>query len=265
MIPITIDSLISDGALWRPSSDKYKSSDKAVPFLVPEIDGYLPSNGLPVGCFHEFISHGSQGVPIIIPLSVAANARIAESKQIILWLGQKNYLPTPFLLERLKIPTEQFLILSFTNTERTFWAIEQAIRSRSVAAVCIELKILPVLKKTAIQRRLEIAARESGATLICTDYAVKNKKSFPIIRWARSSWSIAPLVARAPAWNLTLEHYKGPVVVPHRWQIQLLEESEYGDDSKETFSSIVSAEFFSGDFNGGDLTGSAEQVRRTAG
>lgn len=254
-------------------------------FGIPKLDTQLPLGGLPTGNIHEFFTTSPvlapPILPRIIPCFLACNVAVQQASShhtatntyssttspsdhlpreltkelpYLLWIG-KNTWPSPFLLHQLlgaHFPSNEIerrcIFVDPPNQKIALWAIENALRTPSIAAVIASCASLSF----ATSRRFSLAARTYGTLgllLRSSSYIHETTSSYskwvvwpsalhtPGLNRARPSSSKlsssvltnAPLgdstkaSSTHPSWNISLQRIKGSMPHPAEWVIEARE------------------------------------------
>jgi protein ImuA len=158
---------------------------------LPAVDGYLNAAAVPRGAVHEIAGQagdeeqGAMGAGFLA-LSLKAGA----STGWIVWVTQQNDLYAPGLAA-FGLDLRRLILVSARCDAEVCWALEEALRSRSLAAVVAEVGVL-TLNAT---RRLQLAAEQAGIPCFLlrrwrTQQLARQQRAQPIAAVTR--WRIAP-------------------------------------------------------------------------
>jgi protein ImuA len=187
----------------------------ALPFGDPRVDGCLPTNGLPLGRWHEL---AGEGMDLETGVSAAAFgarvcSRLAARGQVV-WVLQREDLHAPGLAA-LGLPPHRLIYVSVRNDEEALAALEDALRTRGVAAAWGEIDRVDLVAG----RRLQLACEAKGATgfvlrrrLYGDRRAGREEGSAAATRWSVASAPSDPGEAPglgAPRWRVRLERCRG--------------------------------------------------------
>ncbi len=194
------------------------------------LGGHLTGNhrgGLRLDTFHDFSPERPVDIPSVSSLVLALLTRLpalqTNAGGDILWCRTANdareygqlYAPG---LAGIGLEPGRFIMVGLKNSRDFAFVLEEALRSKAIAAVVGEG---PPLSFTA-SRRLVLAAQEVGIPCITI-----NTGRDRVASAAATRWRIAPAVGpprtadpRGPgfaAWSLTLSRMRGGS--PHSWQV----------------------------------------------
>ena len=176
----------------------------------------FPNASFPLGAIHEFI------MPTPVE-SAASNGFIAgllksimQGKGVCVWIGQKLYPPA---LSYFGIEAHRFLFIELHNEKDRLWAMEEALKCPSLAAVVGELKELSF----TASRRLQLLVEQSLVTgfVMRTDPG-KLQTTASVARWKISTLSSQtadglPGIGE-PAWKVELLKIRNGK--PGHWQVR---------------------------------------------
>lgn len=156
---------------------------------LPPVDAYLGAT--PLGAVHEIAGHGGdeeQGAAgaAFLALSLKASAPAGW----IAWVMQENDLYAPGLAA-FGLDLRRLILVSAQRDAEVCWALEEALRSRSLAAAVAEIGALS-LNAT---RRLQLAAEQAGIPCFLlrrwrTQQLAQQQRAQPIAAVTR--WRISP-------------------------------------------------------------------------
>jgi protein ImuA len=184
---------------------------------LPSVDAYLRHAAVPLGAVHEIAGHGSdeeQGAAGASFLARALKANAAAGW--IAWVTQDADLYAPGLAA-FGLDLRRLILVSARRDAEVCWALEEALRSRSLSAVVGEIGVL-TLHAT---RRLQLAAEQAGIPCFLlrrwrTQELAQRQRAQPIAAVTR--WRIAPqLDPRSPDQSLATL----PELEPAQWRLDL--------------------------------------------
>ena len=141
-------------------------------FGDPDIDGFLPWNGLPKGALHEVVAEESGaatsfGAALIGRLSAGRGDR--SKPRPVLWCESGHVLDAGGIyvpgLARFGLDPERLILVRARRDEDALWAMEEGLRCGSLDAVLGELESISL----TAGRRLQLAAAASGGNGIPAD------------------------------------------------------------------------------------------------
>jgi protein ImuA len=198
----------------RPES---RASGALLSTGLPSIDAYLRDAAIPLGAVHEIAGHaadeeqGAAGAGFLA-LSLKASATAGW----IAWVTQDADLYAPGLAA-FGLDLRRLILVSTRRDAEVCWALEEALRSRSLAAVVGEVGVL-ALNTT---RRLQLAAEQAGIPCFLlrrwrTQELAQRQRAQPIAAVTR--WRIAPqLHQRVPDQVPAAQ----PELGPAHWRLDL--------------------------------------------
>ena len=181
------------------------------------IDAYLREAAVPFGAVHEIAGHGcdeEQGAAGAGFLALSLKASAAAGW--IAWITQDADLYAPGLAA-FGLDVRRLILVSARRDADVCWALEEALRSRSLGAVVGEVGIL-TLNAT---RRLQLAAEQAGVPCFLlrrwrTREIAAQQRAQPIAAVTR--WRVTPqLHAHAPNQQQSIM----PELEPAHWRLDL--------------------------------------------
>jgi protein ImuA len=158
---------------------------------LPPVDRYLSTASAPLGAVHEIAGQGDdeeQGAAGagFLALTLKASAPTGW----IAWITQENDLYAPGLAA-FGLDLRRLILVSARRDAEVCWALEEALRSRSLVAAVAEVGILS-LNAT---RRLQLAAEQAGIPCFLlrrwrTKELAQQQRAQPIAAVTR--WRISP-------------------------------------------------------------------------
>lgn len=180
----------------------------ALPFGVQDIDGHLPQGGLVAGALHEIAPCSLEDTPAALGFLAAclAGGRFCGPSLLVVASRFIKEFGVPYGhgLYGLGLDPGRLVVFEAKDHKAALWAVEEALRSRSLAAVAAVLTAGLDLKAS---RRLHLAAAASGTFLM----VLRPARAEPAGA-ALSRWRIAAAPARRDRFG-TFEH--------GRWQVTL--------------------------------------------
>lgn len=131
-----------------------------LPFALPTIDQALPGKGLPLAGLHEVAGVGPEEEDGAVAAAFLAGI-LARLKPVlpVLWCLAEGDLYGPGLAA-LGLDTGRLILAQAQHPREMLWAMEEGLRSPTLAAVVGELEALSL----PASRRLLLAAEASGVT-----------------------------------------------------------------------------------------------------
>ena len=178
----------------------------ALPFAAAAIDDALPWGGLARACLHEVGGDGGAG------FCAALLARFAGAGGTVLWCRRGRGLYAPGLAAFGLAPERLIVVRGRTDTE-VLWAMEEGLRSGSLAAVLGETGAAP----PTAARRLQLAAEAGGVTALLLRPVAKATPSPALTRWRVSPTPSTACGARI-RWKVELLRCRG--ARPRSWFVE---------------------------------------------
>jgi protein ImuA len=210
---------------------------RALSWGLGAIDLHLPGGGLALGALHEFAGEGADLEEA--SLAAAALARLIgrrlrhDLNGSVLWIGRQRDLYAR-ALPQAGLDPDRLLHLEVRRNADALWALEEALRCRSLSAVVGEVAALDLTQS----RRLQLATEKSGVPALIIRRggraaelrALAHQPSAALTRWRigpAPSVGVAapphPILPGPPCWRVELWRCRGGR--PATW---LIEEHEDG-------------------------------------
>ena len=150
---MSLDTLLDRADIWRGDHSSH-AVQKAMPTGFASLDEKLPGGGWPVGALTEILlpQEGIGELRLVMP----ALAQLSHEKRWVAWIAPPH-IPYAPALAAYGIDLSRTLIVRPRATTDGFWAVEQALRSGTCAAVLA----WPAGGDWQTLRRLQLAA-EAG-------------------------------------------------------------------------------------------------------
>lgn len=189
-----------------------------LPLAAPALAAALPGGGLALGALHEIIGAGpdEEDGAIAAAFAAALLARIARhAAGEILWCLAAADLYGPGLAAQGLAPS-RLVLARCRDDDEMLWAMEEGLRSPSLAAVLGEIGTLPLVAG----RRLQLAAEAGGVTAVllrrwrdaATAARQRATPSAAVTRWrvaAAPSQDTGEPGVGAPLWRVELLRCRG--------------------------------------------------------
>ena len=137
---VTLDALLASSAVWRARGGTETADPvtrACLPTGWPRLDAELPGGGWPLGTLIEFLlpEAGIGELSLLLPvLSRLTAGPLAAERRWLAWIAPPHA-PYPPAFAQRGIHAERLLFVTAGRTPDRLWAIEQALRSGSCAAV----------------------------------------------------------------------------------------------------------------------------------
>ncbi len=135
----SLDALLAGASVWRAREGIAAAQDAKAcrPSGWPKLDAELPGGGWPVGTLTELLlaEAGVGELSLLLPaLRGIACDTPATTRRWFAWIAPPHA-PYPPALAQGGIPPDRLLFIRATRMQDRLWAVEQALRSGSCAAV----------------------------------------------------------------------------------------------------------------------------------
>ena len=206
------------------------ASHGVISFGLPAIDAHLPAGGLAGGCVHEIAdgsgSHIGNGSATAFTAALAGRVQRLHRRPVV-WIApriaqrESLYAPglAPFGLDPAALIVVRTPARGRDGAAQALWAMEEALRTPAVGAVCAEIDAVDL----TASRRLQLAAEAGGAVGLLLRGAIGGAANStgdsalpPIASVTRWRVSAAPSGPAAPA-SLASSLPGAP-----RWRVELL-------------------------------------------
>jgi len=169
------------------------------------IEKAFPLQRFPTGAIHELISDQPEHAAATSGFIAAMLGKLIQQNAMMVWIGIKLSV-YPSALQIFKIPPHQVIFIPAGNSKQALWAMEEALKCESLAAVVGELKEISLTES----RRLQLAVEQSKVTgFIHRQHSKANSAIASVCRWR-----ITPIPS-------VLDDGMPGVGFP-RWNVQLL-------------------------------------------
>jgi protein ImuA len=213
-----------------PRMESVGGAARVRPLGLAAVDAHLPHGGLAVGALHEVAPQAHGDTPAAFGFLVALLARFqpitehdhaAKNKPVLLVASHRALAdhgrPHGHGLQQLGLDPARLILVETRNDQQTFWAVEEALRSRAPAAVGGAAARLDL--KTS--QRLHLAAGEAGLPLWLLRPARADDASAAATRWrigtAEAARDRFGLLART-RWRARLERCRNGR--PGEWLVE---------------------------------------------
>jgi len=168
------------------------------------LEAAFPENTFPTGAVHEFLSYASEEAAATNGFIAGLLGRLMQKSGACLWIGTHRTLFPP-ALKMFGINPERIIFIDLAGQKEALWAIEEALKCKTLSAVIGEL---PELSFTE-SRRLQLAVEQSHVTGFIHRHKPRTENTVACI----TRWKITPLASEA-------ENQMPGVALP-RWHVQL--------------------------------------------
>ena len=217
-----------------------------ISFGLAAVDAHLPAGGLARGCVHEITggsaSSSKNGSATAFAAALAGRAQRLHRPPVV-WIapriGQRESLYGPglaaFGLDPAALIVVRVPAPGRDGAAQALWAMEEALRTPAVGAVCAEIDALDL----TASRRLQLAAEAGGGFGLLLRGTVNRAAnsavppSASVTRWRvtaapsapASPASLAPSLPGATRWQVELLRVRGGR--PHHWLLEWRHDPTY--------------------------------------
>lgn len=161
----SLEDLLADPKIWRGRSNT-STGLKAQATGIASLDRRLPGGGWPLGALTEVVcdQYGLGELRLFIPALAAICRQPQDESRWLFWLAPP-FLPYAPALAAAGLDLGRILLVHPRQNDsvETLWAMEQALKSRSCAAV---LGWVHRATDATAKRRLQLAAEDSSALAV---------------------------------------------------------------------------------------------------
>ncbi len=169
------------------------------------LEAAFPGKVFPTGAIHEFISAETESAAATNGFIAAITARLMQQGGACLWISNRRLVYPPALTQ-FGLSPERIIFIDLLRAKDTLWAIEEALKCESLAAVVGEIRDLSFTES----RRLQLAVENSQVTGFIHRHRPRSENTVACL----TRWKIKPLP------GFTEEDLPG---LGHpRWDIRLL-------------------------------------------
>ena len=123
------------------------------------INNAFPNSQFPTGAIHEFCSDSQEGANASIGFLSGILGRLMAADGTCVWASASQSIFPP-ALAAFDVPTEKIIFLHLKKEKELLWAIEEALKCNTLAAVVGEVTGLDF----KVSRRLQLATEQSHVT-----------------------------------------------------------------------------------------------------
>jgi protein ImuA len=182
------------------------------------IEQAFPLQRFPTAAIHELLSNEPEHAAATNGFIAALLGKLMKNKAMCVWIGIK---PTiyPSALQLFGILPHQVVFIHANNAKQALWAMEEALKCESLAAVIGEIKEISLTES----RRLQLAVEHSRVTGFIHRYQSKANSTIASV----SRWKITPIPSLLnddmpgmgfPRWNVQLLKVRNGK--PGTWDIE---------------------------------------------
>jgi protein ImuA len=182
------------------------------------LEAAFPEQTFPTGVVHEFISYTNEEAAATSAFIAGLSGRLMQKTGTCLWIGTKRIVFPP-ALKGFGIEPERIIFIDLAHHKEALWAVEEALKCKTLSAVIGEL---PGLSFTE-SRRLQLAVEHSHVTGFIHRHRPQTENTVACV----TRWKISPLASEAeegmpglaaPRWSVELIKVRNGR--PGSWQIE---------------------------------------------
>lgn len=181
------------------------------------IEQAFPGNTFPVGAIHEFTSHAFSHVASTNGFIAGIASKLLQKSGTCIWVSNRRTL-YPAALKLFGIDADRIIFVDSKQTKQGLWAIEEALKCSTIAAVVGELSDLTFTQS----RRLQLAVEQSHVTGFIHRIGSRTNNNLACV----SRWKISPIASISnglpglgyPRWQVQLDKVRNGM--PGNWQVE---------------------------------------------
>jgi len=180
----------------------------------------FPNGSFPLAAIHEFISNSAESSVATSGFVASVLSPLMGSSGTVIWIGTARTIFPP-ALKGFGLQPHQFIFIDLKNERDVVWAMNEALKCDSLAAVVGEIRDLTF----TASRRLQLTVEESKVT----GFVLRNNCRVLNTTACVSRWSIASLPSLSiddmpgigyPKWRVELNRVRNGR--PDAWDIQCI-------------------------------------------
>lgn len=191
---------------------------RKIDFGLGMMNASFPNDTFPTGAVHEFISNDPESAAATTGFMAGLLGKLMGEYGICLWIGIR---PIVFAaaLKAFGVEPHRVIFIDLSKEKDVIWAVEEALKCESLAAVVGELREITFTES----RRLQLAVEQSRVTGFlhrCNPRAVNTLACV-------SRWQVTPVPSRLeegmpgvghPCWRVELQKIRNGE--PGEWEMQ---------------------------------------------
>ncbi|MEO7802251.1 MAG: Error-prone repair protein ImuA [Ginsengibacter sp.] len=195
--------------------------NNVIPLGLGSINNAFPNRIFPTAAVHEFLCHTPENAAASVGFIGGLLASLMRKRGAIIWIGSATIIFPP-TLKSFGLEPDKVIFINLAKEKEILWAMEEALKCESSAAVVAELKDLSFIAS----RRLQLAVEKSNVTgLILRQSSLKPNTTACVTRWQITSLPAnlsnnLPGVG-VPHWNVELLKVRNGK--PGKWQIEFID------------------------------------------
>lgn len=181
------------------------------------IKNAFPGGAFPLGAIHEFFCDSAEDLTASSGFIAGIVAALIKKNGAVIWIGSAPKIFPP-ALKAFGIEPHQLIFVHLKKERELLWAMEEALKCSSLAAVVGEISDITFTGS----RRLQLAVENSGVTCFLLRYQPRNLTTAFISRWrithvASAAEEGLPGLGH-PRWQVELLKVRNGV--PGAWQLE---------------------------------------------
>ncbi|GGM83903.1 hypothetical protein GCM10010967_14650 [Dyadobacter beijingensis] len=193
---------------------------RQVDFGLGEMNAAFPNAAFPTGAVHEFISTSPETAAATTGFMAGLLGKLMGEFGICIWIGVKPVV-FPAALKIFGIEPHRLIFLDLPKEKDVIWAVEEALKCESLAAVVGELREITFTES----RRLQLAVEQSRVTGFLHRTSPRAVNTLACV----SRWQITPMKSELeegmpgvghPRWHVQLQKIRNGE--PGEWEMEWL-------------------------------------------
>jgi protein ImuA len=135
------------------------ASDTDTNVGLGQVNHSFPNDSFPIGAMHEFISGKTEDSTASAGFIAAVLGKLMKNGGVSLWIGSSRTLFPP-ALKFFDVDPEKIIFIDLRQEKDVMWAMEEALKCDSLAAVVGEIQEL----NFTASRRFQLAVEQSRVT-----------------------------------------------------------------------------------------------------
>lgn len=191
---------------------------RKIDFGLGIMDASFPNHMFPTGAVHEFISRDPESAAATTGFMAGLLGKLMGEYGICLWIGIR---PIVFAaaLKAFGVEPHRVIFIDLAKEKDVIWAVEEALKCESLAAVVGELSEITFTES----RRLQLAVEQSRVT----GFMHRNNPRTVNTLACVSRWQVTPMASRLeegmpgvghPCWHVQLQKIRNGD--PGEWDMQ---------------------------------------------
>lgn len=194
------------------------AGNRKVDFGLGAMNAAFPNRTFPTGAVHEFVSDSPENAAATTGFMAGLLGKLMGEYGICLWIGIKP-LVFPPALKIFGVEPHRVIFIDLRKEQDVIWAVEEALKCESLAAVVGELRELTFTES----RRLQLAVEQSRVTGFLHRHKPRRIQALACVsRWQVTSTAseLEPGMPGVgyPRWHVRLEKIRNGE--PGEWDIE---------------------------------------------